>query len=100
MQEIKNIREFDEIIAHDKVLVYFYAPWNNSSLSVGEILEEEKDNLSEYEMVKVNLDRILSLTRIYHITTVPDIKIFERGKITKDILGIKTKNELFKELNK
>ena len=51
-------------------------------------------------MVKVNLDRILSLTRIYHITTVPDIKIFERGKITKDILGIKTKNELFKELNK
>ena len=94
MLEVKNIREFNEIITHEKVLVYFYATWNSSSLAMNEVLEELKEELKEFEIVKVNMDRFLQLTRIYHITSVPDIKIFSRGKITKDNLGIKTKDEL------
>lgn len=94
MLEVKNIREFNEIITHEKVLVYFYATWNSSSLAMNEVLEDLKEELKEFEIVKVNMDRFLQLTRIYHITSVPDIKIFIKGKVAKDILGIKTKDEL------
>ena len=98
MQEIRKINDFYEMIEHDKVLVIFYADWSapaNISLQVTEDLKEE---LKSYEVVKVNTDKLMQITRKYHITSVPALKVFKNGKITLESSGVKTREELSKLL--
>ena len=98
MQEIRKINDFYEMIEHDKVLVIFYADWSGPANILLQVTEDLKEELKSYEVVKVNTDKLMQITRKYHITSVPDLKVFKNGKITLESSGVKTREELSKLL--
>lgn len=98
MQEIRKINDFYEMIEHDKVLVIFYADWSGPANILLQVTEDLKEELKSYEVVKVNTDKLMQITRKYHITSVPALKVFKNGKITLESSGLKTRDELSKLL--
>ena len=96
MQEIRKINDFYEMIEHDKVLVIFYADWSGPANILLQVTEDLKEELKSYEVVKVNTDKLMQITRKYHITSVPALKVFKNGKITLESSGVKTRDELAK----
>ena len=98
MQEIRKINDFYEMIEHDKVLVIFYADWSGPANILLQVTEDLKEELKNYEVVKVNTDKLMQITRKYHITSVPALKVFKNGKITLESSGVKTRDELSKLL--
>ena len=98
MQEIRKINDFYEMIEHDKVLVIFYADWSGPANILLQVTEDLKEELKSYEVVKVNTDKLMQITRKYHITSVPALKVFKNGKITLESSGVKTREELSKIL--
>ena len=98
MQEIRKINDFYEMIEHDKVLVIFYADWSGPADILLQVTEDLKEELKSYEVVKVNTDKLMQITRKYHITSVPALKVFKNGKITLESSGVKTRDELSKLL--
>lgn len=98
MQEIRKINDFYEMIEHDKVLVIFYADWSGPADILLQVTEDLKEELKSYEVVKVNTDKLMQITRKYHITSVPALKVFKNGKITLESSGVKTRDELAKLL--
>lgn len=98
MQEIRKINDFYEMIEHDKVLVIFYADWSGTADILLQVTEDLKEELKSYEVVKVNTDKLMQITRKYHITSVPALKVFKNGKITLESSGVKTREELSKLL--
>ena len=63
-----------------------------------QVTEDLKEELKSYEVVKVNTDKLMQITRKYHITSVPALKVFKNGKITLESSGVKTREELSKLL--
>ena len=98
MQEIRKINDFYEMIEHDKVLVILYADWSGPADILLQVTEDLKEELKSYEVVKVNTDKLMQITRKYHITSVPALKVFKNGKITLESSGVKTREELSKLL--
>ena len=98
MQEIRKINDFYEMIEHDKVLVIFYADWSGPADILLQVTEDLKEELKSDEVVKVNTDKLMQITRKYHITSVPALKVFKNGKITLESSGVKTREELSKLL--
>ena len=94
MVVIKNKNELDELIKGENVLVDFYADWCGPCKAIAPLLEELEKEVEGLEIVKVDTDRFMSLAREYHIVTIPNLKLFSRGKIVKEKTGIMTKDEL------
>ena len=93
MYIIKRKEEFKEKINEEFVIVDFYADWCGPCQALGTVLEE-LDNEYNLNIVKINTDTFMSIARDYHIITIPNIKIFRKGKILREKTGIMTKSEL------
>ena len=79
MKVIESIKEFDEAIKGDKVLVDFYADWCGPCKMISPILEQvEKEE--DVTIVKVNVDELQDLAMQYGVMTIPNLKLFEKGK--------------------
>ena len=93
MTIIKSNKEFNELIKEDKVLVDFYADWCGPCKMISPILEKiEKEE--EIKIVKVNVDEFQDLAKQYGIMTIPNLKLFEKGKIINENIGLMSKEEV------
>ncbi len=94
MVVLKNKFDLDELIKGDNVLVDFYADWCGPCKAIEPIIDTLESEVEGLQVVKVDTDRFMSLARDYHIITVPNLKLFSRGKIKKEKTGIMTKDEI------
>ena len=93
MKIIESVEEFDELVKGEKVLVDFYADWCGPCRMISPILEElEKENL--FTLVKVNTDKFQDLAKEFGVLTIPNIKIFEKGIMKKEHIGMMSKEEV------
>jgi len=93
MKKIENVKEFDEAIKKDKVLVDFYADWCGPCKMISPILEEvEKEE--NIEVVKVNVDDLQDLAKKFGVMTIPNLKLFEKGMIKNENVGLMSKEEV------
>ena len=99
MVVLKNKFDFEELIKGENVLVDFYADWCSPCKAIAPLLEELEKEVEGLEIVKVDTDRFMSLAREYHIITIPNLKLFSRGKLVKEKTGIMTKDELLNFIN-
>ena len=93
MKIIESIKEFDEAIKGDKVLVDFYADWCGPCKMISPILEQvEKEE--DVTVVKVNVDELQDLAMQFGVMTIPNLKLFEKGKIKNENVGLMSKEEV------
>ena len=100
METLKVKSEFDSIIKGGPILVDFYADWCGPCKMMESILEEIDNEYDDINILKVNTDSFMSIAREYKILSIPELKIFENGKVIKEKSGFMTKEELLKFLGK
>ncbi|MEN9993259.1 MAG: hypothetical protein RLY83_829 [Actinomycetota bacterium] len=90
----------EDVINSDKiVLVDFWAEWCGPCRMVSPILDEiGAEYADKLEIVKVNVDEEPHLAAEYQITGIPAMKVFQNGKIVREMVGAKPKPALLADL--
>jgi thioredoxin 1 len=89
-----------EVINNEKtVLVDFWAEWCGPCRAVSPILDQiAAENADKLDIVKLNVDEHPALAAKYQITSIPAMKVFQKGEVVKTVIGAKPKPALEKDL--
>jgi len=83
------------------VLVDFWAVWCGPCQMMTPILEEiAKEHQGKLKIVKINTEspENIELAYKYQIQSIPNMKLFSKGEVVKEIIGYRPKEELIEEL--
>ncbi len=98
-----NDKNFEEEVLKSNIpaVVDFWAPWCGPCRIVGPIIEElAAEYKDKIKIVKLNTDSN-SLTPIrYTITSIPSLIFFKNGKPVDQLIGIHSKVEIKKHLDR
>ena len=97
---LKEEKEFEVLTKDGLVLVDFYADWCGPCQMLSPVLEKMSQEYKDIEFVKVNTDDFLDLAKEYKIMSIPALKVFEKGHVTKESVGLLSKAELMELLDK
>lgn len=99
---VASTAEFDSKVLGEKekpVLVDFYADWCGPCRAMSPAIEKLADETKDWAVVtKVNVDKLGDLTRRYNVTSIPNLKIFLKGEVVKEFVGVTSGEELKKAL--
>jgi thioredoxin 1 len=89
-----------EVLESDiPVIVDFWAAWCGPCRMVGPIVEEiAKEYAGKVKVAKLNVDDNKETATKYGIMSIPTILMFEKGDISKQVVGAMPKSALIKEL--
>ena len=89
-----------EVINNEKtVLVDFWAEWCGPCRAVSPILDQiAHENSEKLDIVKLNVDENPALAAKYQITSIPAMKVFQKGEVVKTVIGAKPKPALEADL--
>jgi len=91
-----------EVLQSDlPVLVDFWAPWCQPCLMMTPALDQIAEELDgKLKIAKLNtaIDSYRDLTLQYQIRSIPNMKLFKKGEIIKEFIGLRPKEALKKEL--
>ena len=76
------------------VLVDFYADWCGPCRQLATLLEELAAETASVKIVKVNVDDSPALAQQYGVDSIPSLKVFNRGAVTDELVGLASKKEL------
>jgi thioredoxin 1 len=77
------------------VVVDFYADWCGPCKMLGPIMEEiEKEMEGKVKIVKCNVENCQAQAMQYGIMSIPAVKMFENGEVTKEFVGLKPKEDI------
>ena len=85
IEDIKNLTIID-----------FYADWCGPCKMLSQVLEK----LEDIDIIKINVDEHEDLAKKYKVMSIPYLLIVKDGKIEKELLGFKSKDDLEEELKK
>ena len=81
------------------LLVDFWAEWCGPCRAISPVLEELAGELQgKVKIVKLNVDENPNLAMEYQITSIPAMKVFNKGQVEKTIIGAKPKFALEQDL--
>lgn len=83
LEEIKNL-----------TIVDFYADWCGPCKMLSQVLEQ----LENVDIIKINVDENEELAKKYKVMSIPYLLIVKDGKIKKELLGFRSKDDLEEEL--
>ena len=70
------------------VLVDFWAEWCGPCRVLGPIIERlAAKNNGEWSLVKVNSDEYPEVSAQYGIRSIPNVKLFSKGKVINEFVG-------------
>ena len=87
---------FKEEVLESKVpvLVDFWATWCGPCQTMGPVVDELAQELTDVKVGKVNVDEQMALAREYKVMSIPTFLVFKDGKVAERTLGVQEKSEL------
>jgi thioredoxin 1 len=76
------------------VLVDFYADWCGPCRALAPVLDELARETNDAKIVKVNVDQSPQLAARYGIASIPNLKVFQDGKVVDQQAGLAEKARL------
>ena len=86
--------EEEVLNAKEPVLVYFWATWCGPCQTMGPVVDELAQELTDVKVGKVNVDEQMVLAREYKVMSIPTFLVFKDGKVAERTLGVQEKSEL------
>ena len=84
-----------EVLNSDKpVLLDFWASWCGPCQTMGPVVDELAQELTDVKVGKVNVDEQMALAREYKVMSIPTFLVFKDGKVAERTLGVQEKSEL------
>lgn len=93
-----NDSNFEEEVLKAKgvVIVDFFATWCAPCKMLAPVLEEISEEVKEAKIVKIDVDENPLAANLYHVSSIPTIKIFKDGELKDSKVGFQPK-EFLKE---
>lgn len=92
---------FEKEVLENKipVLVDFYSSWCPPCKMLAPIIEElAKELKGEIKVGKLNIDQAREIAGKYGVMSIPTLILFKNGKEEKRIVGLRSKEEILKEI--
>ena len=91
-----NDGNFEEEVVKAKgvVVVDFFATWCAPCKMLAPILEEISEEVKEAKIVKIDVDENPLAANLYHVSSIPTIKIFKDGELKDSKVGFQPKEFL------
>ena len=90
-----------EVLKSEKpLLVDFWATWCPPCRLLGPVIAEiAEEQITSLKVGKVDVDEQKELASQFNIMSIPTMILFKDGKVVKEILGYKPKEEILKLIN-
>lgn len=88
--------EEEVLKANGVVVVDFFATWCAPCKMLAPVLEEISEEVKEAKIVKIDVDENPLAANLYHVSSIPTIKIFKDGELKDSKVGFQPK-EFLKE---
>lgn len=92
-----NSDEFKEVIKEGKVVVDLFATWCGPCKMLSPVLDEISEEITTTKFYKIDVDDNEDIAREYNVMSIPTVLVFENGKLTNTIVGLKGKEYLVEE---
>ena len=86
--------EEEVLNAKEPVLVDFWATWCGPCQTMGPVVDELAQELTDVKVGKVNVDEQMALDREYKVMSITTFLVFKDGKVAERTLGVQEKSEL------
>jgi thioredoxin 1 len=98
MVEEINSSNFKQKISEGRSLVDFWAPWCGPCRMMAPVFEELSKEVKNMKFFKLNVDDNGDIAAQSEVQGIPTLILFEDGEETKRIVGLKSKDDLKREL--
>lgn len=90
-----------EVLKSEKpILVDFWATWCPPCRLLGPVIAEiAEEQITSLKVGKVDVDEQKELASQFNIMSIPTMILFKDGKVVKEILGYKPKEEILELIN-
>lgn len=98
--EVTDANFQSEVLDSDvPVIVDFWAAWCGPCRMVGPMVEEiAEDQAGKVKVMKLNVDENRETATKYGIMSIPTILLFDKGAVSKQVVGAMPKSALVQEL--
>ena len=98
---VKNVSEFDSVIAKGVCLVDFYADWCGPCRSLAPTINKLADEFKgEVKVLKINVDNFQELAQKYKANSIPNVVILKDGNEVNRLVGARKFDEYSEALKK
>lgn len=98
--EVSDSNFQNEVLEADlPVIVDFWAAWCGPCRMVGPVVEQIADEYAgKVKVAKLNVDDNKETATKYSIMSIPTILLFDKGEVSRQVVGAMPKSALIKEL--
>lgn len=95
MAKIIKENEFEtEVLKKPIALVDFYADWCGPCKVMAPIVDEIASEKINVNVVKVNIDEAMDLSKQYQVVSIPTLCVFKNGELVKKFVGVTEKEDI------